>query len=67
MITIVEGDAHEQLTKYKGTIDLVFLDADKEGYIDYLNTLLPMVRPGGVILKTPACLRQHSPAKAWRL
>jgi len=29
---------------------MVFLDADKEGYIDYLEKLLPMARPGGVIL-----------------
>lgn len=29
---------------------MVFLDADKEGYIDYLNKLLPLVRPGGLVL-----------------
>jgi predicted O-methyltransferase YrrM len=23
------------------------IDADKEGYVDYLNQLLPLVRPGG--------------------
>ena len=26
------------------------IDADKEGYVDYLNQLLPLVRPGGLIL-----------------
>ena len=26
------------------------LDADKEGYIDYLNKLLPLVRPGGLVI-----------------
>ena len=31
-------------------IDVLFLDADKEGYIDYLNKLLPLVRPGGLII-----------------
>ena len=50
LITLVEGDAHEQVTKLTGTIDIVFLDADKEGYRDYLKKLLPMVRPGGLIL-----------------
>ncbi|MCX7887928.1 MAG: class I SAM-dependent methyltransferase, partial [Verrucomicrobiae bacterium] len=50
LVTIVEGDAHETITRFKGTIDLVFLDADKEGYLDYLNKLLPMVRPGGLIV-----------------
>jgi len=50
IVTLVEGDAHKLLGKLKGPIDIVFLDADKEGYIDYLNKLLPLVRPGGLIL-----------------
>ncbi|TWT67413.1 O-methyltransferase [Allorhodopirellula solitaria] len=50
VITIVQGDAHENLKSYEGTVDMVFLDADKEGYIDYLNTLMPKLRPGGLIL-----------------
>jgi caffeoyl-CoA O-methyltransferase len=31
-------------------IDLVFIDADKPGYVDYWNELVPRVRPGGVLL-----------------
>lgn len=50
IVTIVMGDAHKEVTKLKGPIDVVFLDADKEGYIDYLKKLLPLVRPGGLIL-----------------
>jgi caffeoyl-CoA O-methyltransferase len=50
MVTIVEGDAHEQVAKLKGPIDLVFIDADKSGYVDYLNKLLPIVQQGGLIL-----------------
>lgn len=50
LITLVEGDAHEEIKELKGPIDLIFLDADKEGYIDYLNKLLPLLRPGGLIL-----------------
>jgi predicted O-methyltransferase YrrM len=50
VITLVEGDAHEEIKKLEGTIDMVFLDADKEGYIDYLDKLLPMLRPGGLVL-----------------
>ncbi|GAG47679.1 unnamed protein product, partial [marine sediment metagenome] len=41
LVTLVEGDAHEEITKLKDPIDVLFLDADKEGYIDYLNKLLP--------------------------
>jgi len=50
MVTLVEGDAHEEVTKLKEPIDVLFLDADKEGYIDYLNKLMPLLRPGGLIL-----------------
>jgi len=50
IVTLVEGDAHENVTKLKEPIDVVFIDADKEGYIDYLKKLLPLVRPGGLIL-----------------
>ena len=50
LVTLVEGDAHEEVTKLKGPIDVVFIDADKEGYPDYLKKLLPLVRPGGLIL-----------------
>jgi len=50
VITLVEGDAHEQVKNLKDPIDILFLDADKEGYIDYLNKLLPLVRPGGLVI-----------------
>jgi caffeoyl-CoA O-methyltransferase len=50
LVTIVEGDAHENLTKVKEPVDLVFIDADKGGYLDYLKKTLPLVRPGGLIL-----------------
>jgi len=50
MITLVMGDAHETVKKLEGPIDILFLDADKAGYIDYLEKLLPLVRPGGLIL-----------------
>jgi caffeoyl-CoA O-methyltransferase len=50
LVTLVEGDAHEKVTELKGPIDICFIDADKEGYTDYLNKLLPKVRPGGLIL-----------------
>jgi caffeoyl-CoA O-methyltransferase len=50
LVTIIEGDAHQTVSQYTEPIDVVFLDADKEGYIDYLKKLLPLVRPGGLIL-----------------
>ena len=50
LVTIIEGDAHERVATLKSPIDLVFIDADKAGYLDYLNKVLPLVRPGGLIL-----------------
>ena len=50
LITIVEGDAHRQLGNLKDTVDLAFVDADKEGYVDYLEKLLPRLRRGGLVL-----------------
>jgi predicted O-methyltransferase YrrM len=50
IVTLVMGDAHETVKKIKEPIDILFIDADKEGYPDYLRKLLPLVRPGGLIL-----------------
>ena len=50
LVTLVEGDAHSNVTKLKEPIDIVFIDADKDGYLDYFQKLLPLVRPGGLIL-----------------
>ncbi len=61
MVTLIEGDAHEEITKLKGPIDVVFLDADKSGYIDYLEKLLPLIRPGGLILAHNMNSRQADP------
>jgi caffeoyl-CoA O-methyltransferase len=50
LVTVIEGDAHETVKQHKEPIDILFLDADKEGYIDYLEKLLPLIRPGGLIM-----------------
>jgi len=50
LVSVVEGDAHEKVATLKGPIDVVFIDADKEGYVDYLRKLLPLVRPGGLLM-----------------
>jgi predicted O-methyltransferase YrrM len=50
LVTLIEGDAHQNVKRLKDPIDVAFIDADKEGYPDYLTRLLPLVRPGGLIL-----------------
>jgi len=50
IVTVIEGDAHKNLQQVKAPVDLVFIDAEKEGYSDYLKQMLPKVRPGGLIL-----------------
>ncbi|MBN1765305.1 MAG: O-methyltransferase [Sedimentisphaerales bacterium] len=57
LVTLVMGDAHETILKLEGPIDILFLDADKDGYLDYLNKLLPKVRPGGLILSHNTSMR----------
>ena len=61
-VTLVVGDAHDKVALIKGPIDLVFLDADKEGYVDYLNKLLPLVRAGGLIVAHNINRQQAAPA-----
>jgi caffeoyl-CoA O-methyltransferase len=44
------GDALEIIGELNETWDLVFIDADKENYINYFNLVLPKVRVNGFIL-----------------
>ena len=49
-VTLIRGDAHVEVTKIEGPFDFVFLDADKEGQVDYFNKLYPKkLIPGGMI------------------
>jgi len=49
-ITCIRGDAHVEVTKLEGPFDFVFLDADKEGQVDYFNKLYPKkLLPGGIL------------------
>jgi caffeoyl-CoA O-methyltransferase len=50
LIVITEGDAHQTAPKNREPIDILFIDAEKTGYADYLKELLPLVRPGGLVI-----------------
>jgi caffeoyl-CoA O-methyltransferase len=43
------GPGVETLATLEGPFDLAFIDADKGGYIDYYEGILPKLAPGGTI------------------
>ena len=47
---IIPGDARETARSIPGPLDLVFIDAEKDDYIEHLLTVIDRVRPGGLIL-----------------
>jgi predicted O-methyltransferase YrrM len=44
------GDALTIIPKLNKKFDLVFIDADKENYINYYQMIVPMMHKGGIIL-----------------
>jgi caffeoyl-CoA O-methyltransferase len=49
-VTSIRGDAHVEVAKLEGPFDFVFLDADKEGQMDYFKKLYPKkLVPGGIL------------------
>ena len=44
------GNALEIIPKLNKKFDLVFIDADKENYINYWNLILPLMNKGGIVL-----------------
>ncbi len=53
-VEIRVGPALDSLTRMtadgEAPFDLLFIDADKDGYVDYLRLAAPLVRAGGLIL-----------------
>jgi caffeoyl-CoA O-methyltransferase len=49
-ITLHIGPALETLERLEGTFDFVFIDADKEGYVDYYEAVLPRLAERGLIV-----------------
>jgi predicted O-methyltransferase YrrM len=53
-VEIRVGPALESLSRLtpgaEGSFDLVFIDADKDGYVNYLRKAMPLVREGGLVL-----------------
>ena len=49
-LNVLFGMALETIPAIEGELDMVFIDADKKKYQDYLEMTLPMVRQGGLII-----------------
>ena len=49
-VRIERGKALEVIPRLKETFDLIYLDALKEEYSEYLNQSLPLLRVGGVVI-----------------
>ncbi len=49
-ITLLEGDAIEILQELDGSYDLIFMDAAKGQYINFLPDILRLLSPGGLLV-----------------
>jgi len=49
-IEIRMGPALDTIKTLTEPLDLVFIDADKTNYLNYYEAVLPLVRPGGLIV-----------------
>ena len=49
-MTVVPGDAFQQIPKIAGTVDFVFLDAWKRDYKRFLDLVMPRLEPRGLFL-----------------
>jgi predicted O-methyltransferase YrrM len=49
-ITLHLGPALETIERLDGEFDLVFLDANKDGYVDYYEAVFPRLTPHGLIV-----------------
>lgn len=49
-ITLLEGDATELLAELKGEFDMIFMDAAKGQYINFLPDILRLMAPGAILV-----------------
>ena len=46
----IHGEINEELDKWNRPVDFLFIDADKQNYLTYLNKLLPYLKKGGMVI-----------------
>ena len=57
-ITLIKGDAHAEVARLEGPFDFVFMDADKEGEMDYFNKLYSKKLLPGAVIAVHNAIRQ---------
>ena len=59
VITLREGSALDILPQLQDPFDLIFLDADRSSYGAYLDSLLGLLRPGGLLITDNVVSHAH--------
>lgn len=51
-VQLIEGPAEESIKKLTGSFDLIFVDANKDGYETYVKQILDqhLLTPGGLLI-----------------
>ncbi len=49
-INLIIGHALDMIPSLDGPFDMVYIDADKENYLNYYEAVMPLLRSGGVIV-----------------
>ena len=58
-VSLRDGRALDVLASLDGPFDLIFLDADRESYLAYLDRLLELLRPGGLLVTDNVVSHAH--------
>jgi predicted O-methyltransferase YrrM len=59
VVEILAGRAADTLARLDGPLDLVFLDADRGNYLDYLDLVVPRLRVGGLLVADNVTSHAH--------
>lgn len=63
MVKVIIGDALEVIPKLEGKFDMVFIDADKEEYYNYLKLVESKLHMGSVVIADNAGIYSYSMRK----
>ncbi len=49
-VKLIYGEAQNEIPKIKAAFDMVFIDGEKDEYLDYYHAIMPKMKSGGLIL-----------------